>query len=391
MNAPVHFAVGDGALSWIAIRMLTGDKVKFFGLIFGVAFSTLLIAQQLTIFVNLLLRGATPVHEVSTADIWVMDPAGRTAEITLPMAATALDRVRGVSGVEWAAPLIRANATVRTAAGTIEPVAVVGVDDATLIGLPRTMLAGRADALAAPDAVIVDGIGANRLFPDGDALGARLELNDRRAVVRGIVDANPGFTGSIMLYTRYSNALEYVPGTRNRLSFIVARAAPGRDPADIAAEIARRTGLRARTSTEFARDGVDYIIERTGIPINFGITVALGFIVGVAIVGLTFSLFIRDNINQFGALKAIGVSNNAIRLMVATQAGMVGLIGYGFGIILAVLFIAVGAAQGEAFKGFYTPWQIPVIAAVTVMAMILLTGFLALRTVLKAEPAEVFR
>lgn len=370
--------------------MLTGDRVKFFGLIFGVTFSTLLIAQQLTIFVNLLLRGATPVHEVATADIWVMDPAGRTAEITLPLPATALDRVRGVPGVEWAAPLIRATATVRTAAGEIEPVAVVGVDDSTLIGLPRAMLAGEPAALADPDAVFVDGIGARRLFPDGRALGSRLELNDRRAVVRGIVDAVPGFTGSVILYTRYSNALGFVPGTRNRLSFVVARAAPGRDAQQVAREITRRTSLRARTSQQFARDGIDYIVTRTGIPINFGITVALGFLVGVAIVGLTFSLFIRDNIRQFGALRAIGVSNTAIRLMVATQAGLVGLIGYGFGIFLAVLFVALGA-NGEAFKGFYTPWQIPVIAAVTVMSMILLTGFVALRTVLKAQPAEVFR
>ncbi|HBM04286.1 MAG TPA: ABC transporter permease, partial [Erythrobacter sp.] len=45
---------------------------------------------------------------------------------------------------------------------------------------------------------------------------------------------------------------------------------------------------------EFAQDGIDFIIENTGIPLNFGITVALGFVVGVAIVGLTFSLFIRD-------------------------------------------------------------------------------------------------
>lgn len=60
----------------------------------------------------------------------------------------------------------------------------------------------------------------------------------------------------------------------------------------------------------------------------------LGFIVGVAIVGLTFSLFIRDNIKQFGALKAIGVTNGKIRKMVAAQAGLVGLIGYGLGVLV---------------------------------------------------------
>jgi putative ABC transport system permease protein len=378
-------------MGWIAIRMLTGDRVKFLGLLFGVAFSTLLITQQLTIFVNLLLRGAAPVNEVSTANIWVMDRSGRTADVTLPLPSTALDRVRGVPGVAWAAPLIRAGATVRTPEGDLEPVSVIGLDDASLIGLPRRMVQGNPDALADPDAVFIDDVGSRKLFPNGGAVGTRLELNDQRALIRGIVDADPSFTSTVILYTRYSNALNYVPGSRNRLSFVLARAAEGQDPKAVAERIERATGLRARTNTEFARDGVQYIIDNTGIPINFGITVALGFIVGVAIVGLTFSLFIRDNIKQFGALKAIGVTNNKIRLMVAAQSGMVGLVGYGLGILMATLFIVGGASGSDAFKGFFTPWQIPVITAVVTIVMILLTGFVALRTVLKTEPAEVFR
>jgi putative ABC transport system permease protein len=76
---------------------------------------------------------------------------------------------------------------------------------------------------------------------------------------------------------------------------------------------------------------------------------------------------------------------------VAAQAGMVGLIGYGLGLIIAVLFIVGGAAGSLDFKGFYTPWQIPLITAVVTLVMILLTGLVALRSVLRTEPAEVFR
>jgi len=380
------------AMGWIAIRMLTGDRTKFIGLIFGVAFSTLLIGQQLTIFVNLLMRGAGAVNAVSTAEIWVMDPAGRTTDVTLPMPSTNLERVRGVPGVAWAVPMIRAAANVRTPEGDLEGVQVIGVDDPTLIGLPRKMVEGRREALADPDAVFIDYVGSNRLFGKNvSPLGKRLELNDQRAIVRGVVDADPTFTSTVILYTRYSNALNYVPGTRNRLSFVLVRTEPGQDPEAVAAEIHRDTGLRARTREQFADDGINFIIENTGIPVNFGITVALGFIVGVAIVGLTFSLFIRDNIKQFGALKAIGVTNGKIRGMVATQAGMVGLIGYGIGVVMATSFIALSARGSDTFKGFYTPWQIPLIAAVAVFAMIMLTGFFALRSVLKTEPAEVFR
>ena len=117
-------------MTWIAIRMLTGDRQKFFGLLFGVAFSALLISQQLTIFVNLIERGATAVYNIPTANIWVMDPVSRTPDVALPMPSTALDKVRSVNGVEWASPMLRSGATVRTPEGDLEGVTVVGVDDA---------------------------------------------------------------------------------------------------------------------------------------------------------------------------------------------------------------------------------------------------------------------
>jgi putative ABC transport system permease protein len=379
-------------MNWVAIRMLTGDRVKFIGLVFGIAFSTLLITQQLTIFVNLLMRGASAVNEVATANIWVMDPVGRTPDITLPMASTALERVRGVPGVSYAAPMLRSGATIRTPEGKLEGVTVVGVDDATLIGLPRRMQLGQKQDLSAPDSVFIDDSGANKLFGKSNTIvGTRLELNDRRAVIAGIVDATPTFTAGVILYTKYSNALNFVPGTRNRLSFILVQTDAGQNPANVVKTIEDRTGLRARESKDFAQDGIDFIVDNTGIPINFGITVVLGVIVGIAIVGLTFSLFIRDNIKQFGALKAIGVTNNKIRIMVAAQSGLVALIGYGIGFFLTVIFIAAGSANSAAFKGFYIPWQIPLITAGVVLAIIFLTGLIGLRSVLKLEPAEVFR
>ncbi len=376
---------------WIAIRMLTGDATKFYGLLFGIAFSTLLITQQLTIFVNLIERGASGVYNVPSADVWVMDPVSRTTDVNLPMPSTALDRVRSVAGVEWAVPHLRAAASVRTKEGDLEGVSVIGVDDATLIGLPRRMALGAADVLERPDAVVIDDVGTTRFFPVGyDPVGERLELNDQRAVIMGVADAIPSFTSQVTLYTRYSRALNFVPGTRNRLSFVLVGAAPGVDAKALATQITQATGLRARTRDEFARDGVDFIIENTGIPLNFGITVLLGFVVGVAIVGLTFSLFIRDNIKQFGALKAIGVNNAKIRRMVAAQAAMVGLIGYGLGVLGTVGFIW-GFSSNPTFKGFYIPWQVPLISLVAVTLILALTGWIALRRVLKTEPAAVFR
>ena len=232
---------------WIAIRMLTGDRQKFYGLLFGIAFSTLLITQQLTIFVNLLERGASGVYNVSSADVWVMDPVSRTTDVAYAMPSTALDKVRGVSGVEWAVPHIRATAAVRTKDGDLEGVAIIGVDDATLIGLPKRMIEGSPDVLSQPDSVIIDDVGMTRMFPDQSPIGERLELNDQRAVVRGIADAIPSFTSTVVLYTKYSQALNYVPGTRNRLSFVLVGKADDVSAQQLVDRIEAQTGLRART------------------------------------------------------------------------------------------------------------------------------------------------
>ncbi|MCK0127212.1 ABC transporter permease [Erythrobacter sp. F6033] len=376
---------------WIAIRMLTGDAQKFYGLLFGIAFSTLLITQQLTIFVNLIERGASGVFNAPEAEVWVMDPVSRTTDVNYAMPSTALDEVRSVPGVEWAVPHLRAVASVRTGTGDLEGVAIIGVDDATLIGMPENMVTETKGVLSQPDAVVIDDGGVFNLFENGeDPIGQRLELNDQRAVIRGVADSIPSFTSQVVLYTKYSQALNYVPGTRNRLTFVLAGVTEGETAAGVADRIEEQTGLKAETREEFAQAGVDFIVQNTGIPTNFGITVVLGFVVGVAIVGLTFSLFIRDNIKQFGALKAIGVTNSKIVGMVSAQAALVGAVGYALGVIGTVTFI--WAFSGNPFfKGFYIPWQIPLISLAAVVVILAITGWIALRSVLNTEPAAVFR
>jgi hypothetical protein len=137
------------------------------------------------------------------------------------------------------------------------------------------------------------------------------------------------------------------------MTFVLAKAAPGQTAETVARSIeakpaqgAHAAGIRAR----FHR----LCRGEHGIPINFGLTVILGFIVGVAIVGLTFSLFIRDNIKQFGALKAIGVTNGKIRGMVALQAAWIGFIGYSIGLPRDLLSRSAAAIR-IPFKGFYVP------------------------------------
>lgn len=379
-------------MSRIAIRMLLGDRIKYLGLIFGVAFATLLVVQQSSIFVGLLGRAGAQVRDVQEADLWVMDPAVETVDEAKPLRDTVLPRVRGVPGVEWAVPLFKGGAVLRTRDGRQIGAQVLGVDDASLIGAPIGMRRGAREALREPDAIFLDIDGYGRLFPDEETtIGAEIELNDRRAVVRGIVEASASFNSTPLVVTRYSQAVRYTNNGRNALSFVIARTSQGQLAEDVAARIAKSTGLKALTRAEFERISRRYTIENTGIPVSIGTTVALGVIVGVAIVALTFSIFIAENTRQYGALKAMGVSDARPVGMVALQAGLVGLIGYLIGMGVAGAFF-LGAASGiPAFRGFYLPWEIAAGMAVVVVVIMALASAVSLRRVLTIDPAIVFR
>ena len=89
-------------MNWVAWQMLTGDRAKYWGTIFGIAFGTLLISQQTALFIGLMRRTASQIDGVREATIWVMDPEVQNTDEILPLSETDVFRVRGVPGVSWA-------------------------------------------------------------------------------------------------------------------------------------------------------------------------------------------------------------------------------------------------------------------------------------------------
>jgi putative ABC transport system permease protein len=376
----------------VALKMLFGDKVKYLGLVFGVAFATLLITQQSSVFVSLMARTASVILDAEEVNIWVMDPGVEYIDTIRPLKNSDLPRVRGVRGVKWASPLFKSNGLIRTEVGRISSATILGVDESTFIGLPRKFLLGSIDALREPDAVALDVLGYDLIWPgEKPKLGGILEINDRRAVIAAIIDAQPSFTTAPMIYARYPTATQFVPAGRNQMSFILARAAAGETPEAVAQRIATETGLQALSSKDFQWKTIFWLISNSGIPTNFGVVIALGVIVGIAIVGLTFNMFIMENVKQYAALKAIGVTNGQIIGMVLLQASVIGVVGYAIGTGLAALFFGMVSQNVMALKGFWLPWQISVIMAAIAAVIMILSTFVGLRRVLVVDPAVVFR
>ena len=378
-------------MNWIALKMLTGDRSKYFGIIFGVTFATFLMAQQVSVFARIIARTANQIQDVRDADIWVMDNKTRYVDEVPGLPETDLQRVRGVDGVAWAVRLYKGQIRARLADGNFRIVLLMGLDDATLVGAPAEMIAGSLADLSQPDAVIIDKAGYEFMWPGEPVrLGRTFEMNDRRAVLVGICKASAPFFSMPIVYTRYSQASWFVPRERNLMTYVLAQPQADLPTAEVCRRIERQTGLVALTADQFRWKTIGYFLGSTGIPVNFGITITLGFLIGVAIAGQTFYLFTIENLKQFGALKAMGLTNRRIVGMILLQALVVGLIGYGLGIGLAAAFFE-STKNFTQLAGIAMYWQVMAGVGAAVLVIVALSSLLSIRRVLVLEPAVVFR
>src|SRR5438132_1174491 len=273
-------------MNFVALRMLTGDRAKYLGLIFAIAFCTFLLENQTSIFASILKRTGSQILDVTDADVWVMDGKTEYFEQTKALKDTDLTRVRGVNGVEW--------------------------------------------------------------------------------------------------------AVNFVGHERTELSYVLVRSQPGVNAEEVCRRIAAQTGLRARTTDEFRWDCILYYLKNTGIPVNFGITITIALVVGTVVAGQTFYLFTLENLKQFGALKAIGVTNGRLTGMVLLQAFVVGLMGFGLGTGMAAAFFEA-TLRKIATRGIILMWQSVALTGGCILFVVIVASLLSIRRVIVLEAATVFR
>ena len=138
------------------------------------------------------------------------------------------------------------------------------------------------------------------------------------------------------LYTTYNRALQYIPNTRFTISYMLVEPKTPADVAAIKRQVASRRLSRADAG-RVHRKISDFYKYQTGIGTNMLLMTLISFIVGLSISGQTFYTFILENLEKFGALKAIGAKGRELIGMILFQATFVALTGYGLGIGLCAL------------------------------------------------------
>lgn len=391
----------------IAIKMLWGDRAKFSGLIFGIGFTSFLVTFAMSYFCGFMTWGFALISENPSADVWVMDPAVQSTEQTTNIPDSALFRVRSVRGVDYAVPLMLGSTQVRFANGDFQAFQVIGVDDATLAGIPPLQGGKSPLVLRAPDAVVVASGGTSGKlqtparesdqWPYGSSHlgvptrtlkpGDELQANDHRAAVMAVAQGLPRYPARPLLYTTIANATRFLPPERHRLTFVLVKERHGTNARELAARIEKQTGLKARTAADFKADTVYWFLVNSEDVGDIAAMLILAITVGFGVTGVMLYIFTSENLRHYALLNAMGATPRLLIRMLFVQAGLSALLGTGLGL----------GACGIASYGvslidypFRMMWFTPLFSMLMVAIVSLVAAALSVRPVLKLSPAVVF-
>ena len=371
----------------LAYKLLVNDKAKFTALLLGITFAVFLMMFITSMFFGVLNHASSTIINIGTT-VWVMDPAVETVSNSVGMPDYVLDAVRSMQGVKYAVPLYSGGALVKLSDGTYQSVTVIGLDDTSLLGRPALLEGKIEDIYAENGFIVVRDAEFSKL--ENPHIGSEFELNDNRAVIVGIAKvATSGLYGIPTLYTTYERAVQYIPNPRYTISYVLVEPKSANDIPQIKQQV-EALGYRARTKEEFMQRTADFFIYETGGGTNMLIMTAISFLVGLSISGQTFYTFILENLERFGALKAIGMKSRDLVGMILFQATFTALTGYGLGVGACVLLIWLAKLRLPSYAAMLTYASLA-IGFVMVAIIAAISSYVGIRKVLQIDPFSIFR
>jgi putative ABC transport system permease protein len=370
----------------LAVRNLFHDRVRLVVTLTGIIFAVVLVAVQIGLFLGFTTTTSNLIDH-SGADFWVVSRGVGYLEVATPFSEKNLYHARATPGVAVAEKFIVRFSIWKQADGSQHNCEVVGLDPDSSMGRPWNVVEGDVRSLKLPDTVIVDRFYLSKLGVS--RVGDAVEIRGVRARVVGFTEGIRTFTTSPLAFTSFKSAQRYGPVDQDQTTFLLIKAAPGWDLERVRAGLkARLTDVDVLTTREFSGMTTHYWMFGTGAGVTVILAAVLGLLVGVVVVAQTIYAATIDHIREFGTLKAMGATNGYIYRIILQQAAISAAIGYGVGIVVAIL-----AEHSSRHGGANIVLPVPVRAGLfgLTLAMCVSAAMVSINKVTKIDPAMVFR
>jgi putative ABC transport system permease protein len=394
MHAPLSF-LGDiasarkddgrGAMFYSLVT-LWHERQRYLPGVLAVAFSAVLVALQVGLLLGTFSMVSIPIDH-ARADLWVGSPEVVSVDVGRAIPLLWQSRL-SLPEVEAPEAYVLGFTYWHKPGGGSELCIIIGsrLYDGAL-GAVRELGPELRARLAEPGAVVVDEADRDRLGLRA-GVGEVAEVSRQRVRVVGLVRGLKGLQGPYV-FCSLDTARRLLQLSQDQTTYFLARC---REPAEaeaVAGRLRREYGnMSAFTSNEFSVRSRLHWLFRTGAGIALGLAALLGLVVGAVVTSQTLYAATVASLREYAVLRALGIPRRRIAGAVLTQSFWVGVAG----VLISwpVIYSLAPLAQRLGARLYVPLWLLGFTAAVT-LAMALLSGLIALRSLRMVEPAALLR
>ena len=380
------------AVGW---RQLKHNRLRFFAAVAGITFAVVLMLVQQG-FRDALFASGIRWHKALLYDVVVLSPKTEYLLEIHDFPRIRLMQARGIEGVRGVTPVYTKSGKWRNPdkPEIVWPIFVVAFDPADE-GFEKIVTPAQHEDLRLADFYLFDSLARPEYGPIPDIVGRdgelALEMLSRRIRIGGLFEVGNSFGINGALISNDLNFFRMFPDRNpSNVSIGLVHLLPGVDAeqAREAISAALPSDVNVVTRAQFQQMEIDYWDSSTpiGYVLNFG--VIMGLVVGAIIVYQILFSDVQDHLKEYATLKAMGYTNNYLSRVVLQEAAILAVAGFIPAILLTLQLFKIA---GDATN---LPLNLTVVMAgqvlVLTVGMCVFAGFLAMRKIRSADPADVF-
>jgi putative ABC transport system permease protein len=368
-----------------ALSTLWYERQRYLPAVLAVAFSCLLIALQCGLLLGLFSITSIPIDK-SRADVWVGHPEVPSVDLGRPIP-EAWQSYLAMPEVQHFEPYMEGFAYWIKPTGGMELVLVIGSRlGPDSIGAIDELTPELRTALSEPYSVVIDDSEFSRLGIE--KIGDHAEILGRRVRVVGTVTGLRSLAGPY-LFCSLDTARALLRPPPDQCTFILAKCYRPEDAPIVVERLkAHPKKLAPFTAQEFSNHSQLHWLFKTKAGVALGLAAALGLLVGAVVTSQTLYSATVASLKEYAVLRALGIPRWRMGMMVVSQSFWVGIAG----IIAAIPAIFGIQYLGETVGAriLLPLWLLFGSCGIT-MAMAMLSGLVALRSLRTVEPVTLLR
>ncbi|MGC6456470.1 MAG: ABC transporter permease [Coraliomargaritaceae bacterium] len=379
---------------FVAWKMLSFRVNRLLFSAFGIAFSVVIIFMQMGFF-NGLNDSQANLPPKLLGDLVISSPEKKHLKSSRTIFSKIPEQVWQIEGVRDIRHLyFKANYWINPEDNTANRVLYIGVDlEKPMISIPEIDL--YREQLKLPNTMLYDKKSRRELGNISIGSDVRIGAKQDFFKVVGFFELGPNISYEGHVIMSMDNFLQANPRKTltqpdQRVDLALIELQPEADPELVRREILNymKGDFFIHTPEELFRREVMTTIKSTPSGFILGVSLLVGLVIGIIICYQILFNEVTDNIAQFAMIKAMGYSSSVLTGIVLSCAMILGTIGFVLGILGSVgLYELIEKLTQLAM---HLSVERIILVYVLTLFMCVCSGLLALKKVIKADPAELY-